>query len=329
MQSVSSSSDSKLANAVFAGMIAGASGILIGHPFDTLKVRLQVGSSLQLNKSHNPYSVLQLYRGLLPPFVTAGMMASINFAIYESTKKKLKEQYFNDRNSQSHHLWAVFYAAATSGTIMTVMAAPIGMVKVHQQIASEKGVINTIKDLYRSSNNSIRPFFRGVFPVFIMEAVGRGVYMTTYEFCKTSIISYQDSIAAKNNPIFLDIGSTTRNNGSTAINIASAVSAGIISWFVIYPFDVIKARMQMDFNSLKYSSTYDCFKKTMLENRESPAVGSVGANSNTIRLLPSIRNLYRGLAFTLVRAGPVAATVLPIYELTKDFLDSFSMVVAQ
>ena len=33
-----------------------------------------------------------------------------------------------------------------------------------------------------------------------------------------------------------------------------------------------------------------------------------------------IRGLYRGIGYTVVRAAPVAGTILPIYESAKDYL---------
>jgi hypothetical protein len=85
------------------------------------------------------------------------------------------------------------------------------------------------------------------------------------------------------------------------VRLASAACAGCVSWFVIYPFDVIKARLQADRFGIKYAGSWDCFIKTWRE-------GGVGA-------------LYRGLTYTLIRAGPVAATVLPLYEFTKEYLE--------
>ena len=35
-----------------------------------------------------------------------------------------------------------------------------------------------------------------------------------------------------------------------------------------------------------------------------------------------MRLMFRGIQYTLIRAAPVAATILPIYEFSKDYLDS-------
>lgn len=80
-------------------------------------------------------------------------------------------------------------------------------------------------------------------------------------------------------------------------------TAGITSWFVIYPFDVIKARLQADTTNSKYSSVSDCVYKTYQEG--------------------GVKAFTRGLGFTLIRAVPVASVILPIYETSKEALEVY------
>src|SRR5690349_17016880 len=69
------------------GLTAGCVGIFAGHPFDTLKVRLQVGQRL-IPQNLSYFGVCKdLYRGVGPPAAMAGVMSSINFFIYENTRR--------------------------------------------------------------------------------------------------------------------------------------------------------------------------------------------------------------------------------------------------
>ena len=72
-----------------SGSFAGASGTLLGHPFDSLKVRMQL--NVQLDTSALTYGQVmrQLYRGVLPPLLTAGVMQALLFSTYERIKRKL------------------------------------------------------------------------------------------------------------------------------------------------------------------------------------------------------------------------------------------------
>ena len=84
--------------------------------------------------------------------------------------------------------------------------------------------------------------------------------------------------------------------------MCAAAFAGCFSWFIVYPLDVVKSKVQQDAGGMKFSGCYDCLIKTFKE-------GGVFA-------------LYRGISFTLIRAAPVAATILPLYEKIKFTIES-------
>jgi solute carrier family 25 carnitine/acylcarnitine transporter 20/29 len=129
-------------------------------------------------------------------------------------------------------------------------------------------------------------FYRGYLPVLYMESVGRGFYMYTYFTCK---------------PLFARTvyGDETRGE-SLSIRALSAAVAGCASWVIVYPVDVIKAKLQADVNKERFKGVADCIQKTFSDG--------------------GMRAFWRGIGFTLLRAAPTAATVLPVYEASKDFL---------
>ena len=61
-----------------AGILAGANGVIVGHPFDTLKTRFQVGKILKSSTMDCKF-LRQLYRGIVPPLCTSGAIQSVNF----------------------------------------------------------------------------------------------------------------------------------------------------------------------------------------------------------------------------------------------------------
>lgn len=128
-----------------------------------------------------------------------------------------------------------------------------------------------------------------------MDSPGRGVYLWTYESVKSLLVN---SSSGRHWPS-RTIDSTA--NISFQNRMTAAVCAGVFSWFVIYPFDVIKARLQLDLEGKRYRNALICIQDIWRQN------GFLG--------------FYRGLGYTLIRAGPVAATILPIYDLTKAALD--------
>ena len=66
-----------------SGVVAGATGVLVGHAFDTLKVQAQVGNAAVVR---SPAQLLMLYRGILPPLLTTGAMRSLYFGVYECVR---------------------------------------------------------------------------------------------------------------------------------------------------------------------------------------------------------------------------------------------------
>ena len=78
-----------------AGVFAGGMGTLVGHPFDSLKVRTQVGKTLE--RLRPDFETLrQLYRGVWGPVMLSGVAASLNFTMYEFFKSEVSKR-------QIHH----------------------------------------------------------------------------------------------------------------------------------------------------------------------------------------------------------------------------------
>lgn len=290
----------------FAGLTAGCLGIAAGHPFDTIKVRLQVGKPMLLPNSSVYKVIKDLYRGIGPPTLSSGLIISFNFFVYENSKRYLtREEYFHKgKTTYGVDLNAVFMSAGLSGIGCALITCPISVVKIQQQVASKLGMIQCAKNIFMSNTNPVSVFYRGFTPLVTAEIFGRGIYFWIYEKLKLEIAyllqpsrekrSYKDIVwnGSINPP---DLSSTLH------VRMLSAASAGCMSWLFVYPLDVVKARLQLDMNKNVYSGAIDCFVKTYKEG--------------------GWRIMTRGLGFTMFRAAPVASIVLPIYEYSKEFVD--------
>jgi hypothetical protein len=224
-----------------SGLIAGACGIFVGHPFDTIKIRLQVGD-LKKEATARAKSVRELYRGIIPPLCTAGMTQFMVFTIYEHTKLQLMANEELSSSSAMDHLSATFAAATVAGAITSYITSPIQLIKVQQQSApTALSLRQCVKNVV--NYHGIRGLFHGSVPVLFVEGIGRGVYMLTYEYLKATISGGSES---------KDVTVTTR--------AISASGAGAFSWFVMYPLDSIKSRRLSDLSS---KSSYECYQQTM------------------------------------------------------------------
>jgi solute carrier family 25 (mitochondrial carnitine/acylcarnitine transporter), member 20/29 len=219
-----------------SGMIAGASGIFVGHPFDTMKIRLQVGD-LSQKASIGAKSLRELYRGLIPPLCTAGFTQFMVFGIYEHVKAKCLVDYqhfgFNNLNS-------TFVAATVAGAISSYVTSPVQLIKVQQQSARTATSLTLRQCLHNVvREHGWRGLFHGSVSVFFVEGVGRGIYMLSYEQLKDTLSGGQ------------------AEKLTVPVKVVSAGLSGAFSWFVMYPLDSIKSRRLHDLHS---TSSYQCFQ---------------------------------------------------------------------
>lgn len=264
-----------------SGLIAGACGIFVGHPFDTIKIRLQVGDLTKKATVSNG-GIRELYRGLIPPLCTAGLSQFMVFTIYEDAKLQLRSTpgtYGSGANGLSN-LSATFIAATIAGSITSYVMAPFQLVKVQQQSSSTQLTLRgCLKNIIHQ--HGVRGLFHGSTSVLFVEGIGRGVYMLTYEYVKAFLA-----------------GKDSTSEGTLQNRAIAASCAGSFSWFVMYPLDSIKSRRLSNLNS---KSSYECFLQTWRG-------GGVAA-------------FYRGCGFAMIRSVPVAATILPLYEHCREVLN--------
>ena len=84
-----------------SGVVAGATGVLVGHAFDTLKVQAQVGAgpSQPSGATAEPalHRILALYRGIVPPLLTTGAIRSLYFGVFETVRPQVARRRFEPR----------------------------------------------------------------------------------------------------------------------------------------------------------------------------------------------------------------------------------------
>ncbi|KAG1465420.1 hypothetical protein G6F56_004888 [Rhizopus delemar] len=117
-------------NSVLAGLIGGLAGLAVGHPFDTVKVRLQSRELASKYKGTlNCFMVTikeeklrGLYKGMASPAVGAGAMNALVFGSYTHLMQYqasiIGEQY--KESSQNAPLQHVFLAGVGAGLISRI-----------------------------------------------------------------------------------------------------------------------------------------------------------------------------------------------------------------
>lgn len=352
--STQSSSPSLTWNSAVAGYVAGVTGVVFGHPLDSAKVWLQtnsagmnkhlstsasepntmaraqqaatpgkpagIGSSASMstlaatqsqaatatsapierppttNKFARRLQTLRaLYSGVTGPLFTVGIVQSINFATYDATRRYL---HTGDSNYLYHDtLENVAAAGFVSGTALAFVTSPLILIKTQQQITGA-GVRQAVRQAFLTNGSlNLSSFFVGFAPHMVSETVGRAFYYATYEGCKRAIIRQKQEAQQQSQ-------SQPSYHLTIPERMMSAGIAGIGCWSVIFPFDALRNRMYHQ--HVKFDS------------------GKLTTRQMAVRMFQE-RSLYRGFSITVLRAGPVAAAVLPVYDLVLEHLSNSSL----
>lgn len=203
---------------------------------------------------------------------------------------KISNPIFEANYLTEDSLQNVGIAAGCAGVTLSFITAPLQIVKTRQQVKPHLSLSHVIRATYRPQNRpaTLRNFYVGYSAHVACEGPGRVVYFVVYEYLKRMFAG---------------------NRGEWAIDallserMISAAVSGITCWAVIFPFDVIRARI------------YAASARTNLERNP-----SVLETARSLYDAGGIRNFYRGIGLTILRAGPVAGAVLPVYDIVFQHL---------
>ena len=97
------------------GAISGMTGILLSHPIDTIKTRIQIGSSPNIKSA---IKMGKFYSGIKPPLLGIPLEKSIVFGFYNLAKE-------NGLNN--------FFSGIIGGFMSTLIVTPVEYFKVNLQ----------------------------------------------------------------------------------------------------------------------------------------------------------------------------------------------------
>ncbi|KFM76879.1 hypothetical protein X975_24721, partial [Stegodyphus mimosarum] len=268
----------------YAGCLGGCAGVLVGHPFDTVKVRLQTQDSnnkIYRGTFHCISSIIKqesfqgLFRGMSSPMAGLAAVNAIVFGVYGNILRASASP-----NSLSNQ----FLAGSAAGLVQSFVTSPMELAKTRMQLQGQANPLQRVsywtknRVLYKNpldcllkvfKSEGLCGLYRGLLCTIMRDAPGFGVYFAGYEYLTEKVT---DSKGKVNTLPLLFVGGL----------------AGVISWIVIYPFDVIKSRLQVDGmteGKRKYSGFLECVKKSY--KSEGLKVFTKGLNSTIIRAFPT------------------------------------------
>jgi len=245
-----------------AGTVGGIAQVLVGQPFDIVKVRMQTSPAGTYSgmlhcaggilKREGPFA---FYKGTLTPLLGIGLCVSIQFGGLEYSKRLFSARNIASGVGDGSLTGSQYFASGIiAGLANSVVSGPVEHIRIRLQTQPDKarlyaGPWDAVRKIY--ATNGIAGIYKGQVATLWREASGYGVYFWTYEK-------------------LMEREMTQKGIRRDQVNPAKAVLFGAASgytlWAVIYPIDMIKSRMQTDGFSpatgQKYKSTLDCVRTT-------------------------------------------------------------------
>jgi hypothetical protein len=230
-----------------------------------------------------------------------GLIQSINFASYDSIRRYLHQREHPNAAETDYltrdSLVNVGIAGCITGGLLSIVTGPLIHIKTFQQVTGQNFRTALHQSLLAKNGQfSIKGGYVGIVPHFLSETIGRAAYYGMYEYCKRSIVQYKQE------------GSTEATTSSVTMGerMMCAAIAGVTCWAIIFPADTLRNRL--------YNQKSSAAGTQMLSTTE--------MMQSMYRHEGGLRPFYRGFSLTVLRAGPVAAAVLPIYDSVLEWLSS-------
>lgn len=298
-----------------AGWIGGACSVVVGHPLDTVKTRLQAGKGYK-NTLHcvltiyRKETVAGFFKGMSFPLASITVYNSVVFGFFSNTQRLISKYRYGDGRHPCSML-DLTVASMLTGLVSVGLGAPVDLVKIRLQMQTQtllaenlhlagntnipvhsmsvpaqrlyRGPIHCISSILQ--NEGILGLYRGAGAMVMRDVPGYALYFIPY----TLLCDLMKPDA-------------TANPHPCSIWLAGGV-AGSISWVTATPADVVKSRMQADAQlQRKYKGILHCI--THSYKTEGAQV------------------FFRGASVNAIRGFPMSATMFLTYELSLQFFRS-------
>ena len=155
---------------LISSFFAGSLQTIVGHPFDTIKTRMQiynVKANTCIIDIYKKEGITSFYKGALSPLVVGSIQNCMSFSI---------ENYFKKYSNNS------FITGFISGGINSFFTTPAELIKCH--IQNEKRKHLNFKETMIILKQKKINFHTGLVSTFIRESIGCSIYFGSYNNLK-------------------------------------------------------------------------------------------------------------------------------------------------
>ncbi|PWY75323.1 mitochondrial carnitine:acyl carnitine carrier [Aspergillus sclerotioniger CBS 115572] len=286
-----------------AGAAGGVCAVVVGHPFDLVKVRLQTAEKGVYSGAIDVVKrtvareglVRGLYAGVSAPLVGVTPMFAVSFWGYDVGKTLVSKfsEVRVENNTPQYTIGQISAAGFFSAIPMTLITAPFERVKVLLQIQGQNppppgqkpkysGGLDVVRQLYKEGG--IRSVFRGSAMTLARDGPGSAAYFAAYEYIKRTLTPKDAQ------------GNVTGQLSMPAV-LAAGGAAGIAMWIPVFPVDTIKSRLQ-----------------------SAPGRPTIGGTIRTVYASGGFKAFFPGFGPALARAVPANAATFAGVELAHQFM---------
>ncbi|KAI1438425.1 carrier protein YMC2 [Xylaria sp. CBS 124048] len=290
-----------------AGIFSGIAKLTVGHPFDTIKVRLQTTDAARFSgplqcvvQTLRNEGVRGLYKGASPPLVGWMFMDSLMLGSLTIYRRLLAENVFTPKlllsnDNATPPLPAVAHlpsfghgiAGIMAGSTVSFIAAPVEHIKARLQIQYSA---NKAERLYSGPVDCMQKIY-GAHGV-------RGVYkgLAATLFFRSFFFFWWGTY-----DVFSKLMRKHTNMSDPAINFWSGGLSAQVFWLTSYPSDVVKQRIMTDPMGGKL-------------NDGTPRFRNWGQAAQAVYRESGVRGYWRGFLPCFLRAFPANAMALLAFE---------------
>ena len=205
---------SPAAKDILAGTCAGMTSIIVVHPLDTIRVRLQTtaadrfsGVADVVRQTLRREGVLGFYKGMATPLVSQGVQKATMFFAFGGAKRQLAPYFLSSSPAASAAVPPLQFIAVCGGIAggaNALVAAPIELVRNRLQVQYHSSA-DKAQALYRGPIDCIRKtvqaggllsLWRGMLPMVYRDVPGVAAWYTAFEGLDYSYAWQQQMIAA-------------------------------------------------------------------------------------------------------------------------------------
>uniref|UniRef100_A0A3Q3VWE1 Solute carrier family 25 member 48 n=1 Tax=Mola mola TaxID=94237 RepID=A0A3Q3VWE1_MOLML len=275
-------------------LAAGVSSVVVGHPLDTVKTRLQAGKGYK-NTFHcvltiyRKETVTGFFKGMSFPLASITVYNSAVFGFFSNAQRLISKYRYGDGRHPCGML-DLTVASMLTGLVSVGLGAPVDLVKIRLQMQTQtilagnqrlyRGPIHCISSILQTEG--LQGLYRGAGAMILRDVPGYMLYFIPYTiFCN------------------LMKPDTKSSPHPCSIWLAGGL-AGSISWVTATPADVVKSRMQADTQlQRKYKGILHCI------------IHSYKTEGAQV--------FFRGASVNAIRGFPMSATMFLTYELSLQF----------